>query len=84
MEPIGNYLKRFQKIVISADSTERAFREASELILKNDIGFFTLSQKGNTLFIRASSSVKNAIILNEERILKEFKMRSGLSFTTIK
>ncbi len=83
MEPIGNYLKKFQKLVISADSTERAFREASELILKNDIGFFTLSQKGDILFIRASSSVKNAIILNKEKILKEFKMRSGLSFRTI-
>ncbi len=84
MEPISKYLKRFQKIVITADSTERAFREACELTLKLDIGFFSLSVRGSTLFLRATPATKNAILLNQEKILSEFKMRSGLSFSVIK
>ncbi len=84
MEPISNYLKKFQKVLITAGSTENAFRQAAELILKGDIGFFSLSQKGDTLFIRATPMVKNAILLNQKKILNEFKIRSGLSFETIK
>ncbi|MFZ3020428.1 MAG: hypothetical protein WA051_02865 [Minisyncoccia bacterium] len=84
MEPISNYLKRFQKVLITASSTESAFREAAELVLNGDIGFFTLSEKGNVLFVRATPIVKNAILLNEKKILNEFKLRSGLFFSEIK
>ncbi len=70
--------------MMAAGSTEQAFREAAEFVLGHDIGFFSLSQKGSILFLRATPLVKNAIILNKEKVLKEFKLRSGLSFATIK
>jgi hypothetical protein len=84
MEPISKYLKRFQKVIITASSTENAFRSACELVLGSDIGFFTLSQKGDILFIRATPTAKNAILLNQKKILNEFKLRSGLSFSSVK
>ncbi|HEY9586322.1 MAG TPA: hypothetical protein VJJ27_01620 [Candidatus Paceibacterota bacterium] len=84
MEHLSKYLKRFQKIVVSAKGTEESFRRATELVLGDDIGFFSLSQKGNTLFVRATPTAKNAILLNQQKILSEFKTRSGLSFTSIK
>lgn len=84
MEPISKYLRRFQKTLITASSSEDSFREAVELVLRTDMGFFSLSQKGDTLFLRASPTVKNAILLNEKKILNEFKIRSGLSFLSIK
>ncbi len=84
MEPISQLLKRFQKMVVMSQSTQDAFRDACELVLKNDIGFFSLSIKGDKVFVRATSTTKNAILINQKKILSEFKIRSGLSFSEIK
>ncbi len=84
MEPISKFLERFKKVLVTAQGTEDSFRQAAELVIGVDIGFFSLTQKGNILMIRATPAAKNAILMKQDKILEEFKVRSGLSFSEIK
>lgn len=83
MKDIGDLLNRFKKSLDKDVGMREAVAECVKEILKFDIRLQDVTLKADTIRIKTSPAKRNAIKLEEAKILSQIRLRTKLNLNKI-